>query len=312
MPVPISEWGGGEWLTFAVIALTLLISIGIFWLAADAQWCAPRRAARRRFAELNDPVDFHFLGPPRTQRQIEYAKQDEREHLFYEIVLKPETFTVIELRIHPRTRFLTTAFLFGCEYDEADENARDEIPCPVQIIDVYGQGIIQKDAMPNFTSGHILNKRNQYRWNQEIRWNALTTLIIGILMRTARVGTYKFFMYLIGDEAEHKKELTIRVEETNEVNLRCVNDKHERHNVEATFLGKPFCNDQAFVGVGRAATGTCRVAAATDEGLVRFQKSHAAEATDQPVTQLVRNGQRRLIRHINRLIGATLAYWLRR
>src|SRR6516165_2513947 len=32
-------------------------------------------------------------------------------------------------------------------------------------------------------------------------------------------------------------------------------------------------NDQAFVGVGGAATRTCRIAAATNEGLVRFEKA---------------------------------------
>src|SRR5215813_13146162 len=46
-------------------------------------------------------------------------------------------------------------------------------------------------------------------------------------------------------------------------------------------------------------TGTCRVAAATDEGLVRFQKAmqRTRRVLAQPVAQLVRHGPGRLIRH---------------
>jgi len=58
-------------------------------------------------------------------------------------------------------------------------------------------------------------------------------------------------------------------------------------------------DDQALVGVGRAATGACRVAAATNEGLVGFQKTvqRTRRILPQPVAQLVRHGPGRLIRH---------------
>ena len=58
-------------------------------------------------------------------------------------------------------------------------------------------------------------------------------------------------------------------------------------------------DDQAFVGVGGAATGACRVAATTNEGLVRFQKAvqRTRRILAQPVAQLVRHGPGRLIRH---------------
>jgi hypothetical protein len=52
---------------------------------------------------------------------------------------------------------------------------------------------------------------------------------------------------------------------------------------------------QALVGAGRAAAATCRIAAATDEGLIRFEK--AAQRTGrilgQPVAQLVRSARAR-------------------
>src|SRR5438270_13357000 len=58
-------------------------------------------------------------------------------------------------------------------------------------------------------------------------------------------------------------------------------------------------DDQALVGAGRAAAATCRIAAATDEGLIRFEK--AAQRTGrilaQTTAQLVRHGPGRLIRH---------------
>ena len=57
--------------------------------------------------------------------------------------------------------------------------------------------------------------------------------------------------------------------------------------------------DQALVGVGGAATGTCRVTAATDEGLVGFQKAvqWTRRILAQTIAQLVRHGPGRLIRH---------------
>src|SRR6516164_11698744 len=59
-------------------------------------------------------------------------------------------------------------------------------------------------------------------------------------------------------------------------------------------------NDQAVVGVGGAATEACRVTAATNEGLVRFQKAvqWTRPILAQPMAQLVCHGPGRLIRHI--------------
>jgi hypothetical protein len=37
MPVPISQWGSGEWLTFGVIALTLLMATAVAYLQVDFQ-----------------------------------------------------------------------------------------------------------------------------------------------------------------------------------------------------------------------------------------------------------------------------------
>ena len=58
-------------------------------------------------------------------------------------------------------------------------------------------------------------------------------------------------------------------------------------------------HDQAFVGIGGAATGACRVAAATNEGLVRFQKAvqRTRRILAQPMAQFVRHSPGRLIRH---------------
>src|SRR5246500_4477091 len=56
-------------------------------------------------------------------------------------------------------------------------------------------------------------------------------------------------------------------------------------------------NNQALVRIGRAASGTCRIAPAADEGLVRLEEP--AQRTGwvfaQPVTQLVRHGPGRLV-----------------
>src|SRR3984893_16493836 len=58
-------------------------------------------------------------------------------------------------------------------------------------------------------------------------------------------------------------------------------------------------DDQALVRVGRAASGTCRIAAAADEGLIRIEEpaQRTGRILAQPVAQLVRHGPRRLVRH---------------
>ena len=58
-------------------------------------------------------------------------------------------------------------------------------------------------------------------------------------------------------------------------------------------------DNQALVGVGRAAPATGRIAPAADEGLIRLEEAtqRAAGVFAQPVPKLVRHGPRRLIRH---------------
>jgi hypothetical protein len=86
MAVPISNWGSGEWLTFAVIVATLLFTGGLLLFEVDRRYWGPARAARKRAAELYDPVETHFLVPQRSQGKISYVQQDDQEHWLQEIV----------------------------------------------------------------------------------------------------------------------------------------------------------------------------------------------------------------------------------
>jgi len=234
--VPMSQWGSGEWLTFGVIALTLLTAAVGACLQLEFQIFSPRRQRFKREEELNDPVDMHFLVPPLSQRRIEYAQQDDREHLLSELLLAPNTSTLVELRLHPRTRFVTTEFLFGC-VDDPEGLVTSRKPRPVELIDVYGQGHITPNSRPNETPGHVINSRLEYRWNYERKWNGLTTLILGIRIETDEEGRYLWHTTLIGDEAETVKELVIHVTKRNDLFLNCVNGEHERHSVIPAFRG---------------------------------------------------------------------------
>src|SRR5579864_1065078 len=109
-----SDWGWPEWLTFAGVTTAALTGLALALSEFDNRFCAPKRRKARRVEELNDPIDAHFLVPPASQRVIQYAEQDGREHLLAEIVLRPNTTTLVEFRLHPRTRFATSSFLFGC------------------------------------------------------------------------------------------------------------------------------------------------------------------------------------------------------
>src|SRR6266851_4100700 len=58
-------------------------------------------------------------------------------------------------------------------------------------------------------------------------------------------------------------------------------------------------DNQALVRVDRAASGTCRIASAADEGLVRLEEpaQQSGGVFAQTMAQLVRHGPRRLVRH---------------
>jgi hypothetical protein len=245
MSVPISEWGDGEWLMCGLIAATLLISAGILWLAIDAQFFAPKRNTRRRAAELNDPLDLHFLVPERSQRAIDYASQDNDEHLLNEIILPPHAKSLVEFRLHPRAKFVTTHLIFGCR-DDGSFTARVNKPHPVRMIDVYGQAIIELHKGRFLPDGHVINSRYQYRWNHEIKWDGHSTIIIGVEIQTNEIGRYLWEVTAVGEEINKVYEMNIRVE--NQVipenrktqMLRCANGDHSGHLIEPSFSQSPY------------------------------------------------------------------------
>jgi hypothetical protein len=237
MPVPISQWGSGEWLTFGVIALTLLVAAAVAYLQMEFQVFSPRRQRRRREEELNDPIDLHFLIPERSQRSIEYAEQDDEEHLLNEIIIPPDTKTLVELRLHPKTKFVTTYLLFGC-LDDGSAISRQRKPHPIRLADVYGQGLIEPNSQPWVTAGHVVNKRFQYRWNNYLRWDGHSSIIIGIEIVSHAIGEYTWHVTLVGDELEKSKELVMRVEEPSGAMLICANGDHSRHSIAPIFERK--------------------------------------------------------------------------
>jgi hypothetical protein len=238
MPLP-TEWGPSDWIAFSSVIAAAVTGIGLVCIEIDKRIFGPRRHKLQRERELNDPVDINFLVPPLSQRIIEYARQDDREHLLYEVSLKPYTSTVVELRIHPRIHFVTDAFLFGCFHDDADLTVKEQKPRPMELIDVYGQGYVRPNSRPGETPGHVINSRLQYRWNYEMKWNSLTTLIVGIRINTREEGTYIWETRFIGNETESVKNLTIRVVTEEGILLKCVNGEHERHSIAAIFRGTP-------------------------------------------------------------------------
>jgi hypothetical protein len=237
MPVPVSDWGAGEWLNFGIISLTLLVSVGILYFEYRANISLPKQRLQQRKEELYDPIDIHFLVPSETQRLIHYAKQDDRDHLLNEVILRPHTTNLVEIRIHPRARFRTTHFLFGAVYDDADSQARAKVPRPIELVDVYGQGLLEPGAKPNETHGHVINSRLQYRWNQELRWDAKTTIVVGIKIKTEDIGCYTWRITLVtgDDEDDIVRDLIVRVEEESDSVLRCVFGDHELHPVTPLF-----------------------------------------------------------------------------
>ena len=176
-------------------------------------------------------LSIHFLVPPKSHRQIDYAVQDNREHLLYEIILPPKTTRTIELRIHPRTVFATSGLLFGCDSDDGDQLSLDQKPRPRDLVDVYGQGFLPRNLQVNVTEGHRINARRQYRWSRNLTWNASSTIIIGIQIDTKNIGSYVWRVVFLGEDFETTKFLKMRVEEQKYQTMKCANGDHERHMV---------------------------------------------------------------------------------
>lgn len=231
-------WGWLDWVSFGAGVTAAMAGLALFGFALDEKLWQPKRIKAKRGAELHDPLDVHFLVPSRSQRTIQFAAQDDREHLLNEIVLSPKFVTLIELRLHPRTRFVTSAILFGCVHDDRDKAALEQKPRPVKLIDIYGQGQLELESEIDRAVGRKTNSRHEYQWNKEIRWNPSAVIVIGIEIETRAKGRYVFRTSLIGDETQSTTELTIRVEDESTCTLRCVNGDHERHEVAAVFRGR--------------------------------------------------------------------------
>jgi hypothetical protein len=239
MGVSISNWSSGEWLVFGIIAVTLLLTGTLVWLAIEAQFLAPRRLKYKRTAELADPVDIHFLASPTSQnRRMAYIVQDDKEHLFNEIVLRPNRITLVEFRMHPRTIFTSDYMVFGSLDHEGDnDHVYQNRPRPLSLVDTYRQGYIDNNAIPNVTPGYVINDREQYRWVYNIRWDGHNTRIIGIHIQTYGIGRYLWTTIFAGEEIGDKRlNLLIRVEQPSDVKLRCANgDCKVPHTVAARF-----------------------------------------------------------------------------
>jgi len=250
MPVPISEWGTGEWLVFGVILLTLIAALAGVYLQLNEQFWHPRRERQKRTEQLNDPIDVSFLVPERSQRAIDYAIQDDEEHLLNEIILPPDSTTLVELRLHPRTKFATTHLTLGCR-DDGSFMMRSQKPYPVKLVDVYGQALIEPNR-GRLPAGHAMNSRIQYRWNREIRWDGHSTVVIGVEIKTRREGRYILDVIIVGKEIEKTYELVIRVEkqvclkERHTQLLRCINGDHAGHTIDPIF--QKFSRDQQDLG----------------------------------------------------------------
>jgi hypothetical protein len=233
MPPPSPEWGLTDWAAFVAVIIAAITGLALVIREIDKWLWEPKRSKAKRVTELDDPIDIHFLLPPASQRKVEYAKQDNREHLFCDIVLPCNRETIVELRINPKIKFVSTSFLFGCYHDDADQTAKERKPRPIQLLDPYGQGILPTMCIPGVTPGHTINARYEYRWNQEIRWNYLT-IILGVKIKTFAVGEYRWRVYLLGDEKEIVlDDLRIKVTNRDAFQMECVNQDHEPHRIDA-------------------------------------------------------------------------------
>jgi hypothetical protein len=124
-------WGAKAAIGAAVLALPTLIILTyqVFFL--------PKRQLARRRDLLRDPVDVLFLVPPKDQRSVDYAVQDESAHLLDELTIPPFSTTVVEIWMRPRTTFTTWALQFGCSHEDGDEATHRNKPKPIEVDRVY-------------------------------------------------------------------------------------------------------------------------------------------------------------------------------
>jgi hypothetical protein len=219
-----------------------LAAIAVFILTIYQLIIAPIFKHLYRKRKIKRAMRSYFLIPMLSQgRSVYYAIQDEREHRCTNIVLPPDSKTLVEFWFRPTISFKYSYMLFGCKHDDRDSTARNTKPRPLKMIDVYPQGHIEKGCLPGETPGHVINARYQYRWNRDIHWNGRSTLAIGIIIQTFNIGVYTWQTFISGDEIDDLFELTIHVENPSNVLLTCHHkEDHPLHTLRALFERRMF------------------------------------------------------------------------
>lgn len=226
---PWTIWGAKAAIGGAFVALATLI------IVAGQAFYLPKRQLKKRREELRNPVDIYFLIPPKAQRLIDYAIQNDLEHWLDELTIPPFSTTVIELRIAPRTTFTTRVLQFGCSDAEGNEDAHP--PKPIEVDRVYMKQGLDKIGKPGETPGHSINSRDHYEVREDMYWNAETVIVRGLKIQTGPPGTYNLIVTFFGNEfvAAKELELVLRVDDKPSLNLICINPDHETHRVTQSF-----------------------------------------------------------------------------
>lgn len=224
----------GPWTIYGTImtGIILLISVGILVAAIDTEFFAPKRRRRKRHAILEEPADVHFFITSTRHRHIDYAEQDEQEHILRDITLQSHSEHTVELHIKPRTDFTSTSTIFGCEHpDLANRPAPLEFDNPIVVKGDMKHGIPGKDP------GHNILHHKHYQYSRLMHWNPGTHIIWGFKIKTEGPGVFQMALYFCGGEVEGKAELKIRVEDKAPIRMTCVMPGHDLHQIRPIFNG---------------------------------------------------------------------------
>jgi len=217
----------GPWtIAGTVIGACILVATLFLIVTTLIEWVRP---GRRLKALIADPADVQFLIPSRA-RGCDHAIQDERNHLVTQLILPPNSDTLVEIRIAPRHTFETHTLQFGTPYTEGDEEGYERKPRALSYLNPFIAVGVDRAGVPGETPGHKINTHGYYQLEMPWYWNPQTIRVIGLKVRTRSKGTYEWQTVLAGADFVAFKKLSIVV--TNlPLRMNCINPAHEAHDI---------------------------------------------------------------------------------
>lgn len=158
-----------------------------------------------RRLQLKKPCKCYFHIRGKQDGGLGYVVQDDKAHSVREIVLPPNATQYVELQYLASINFHLHTLIFHCEGDEASKPVARE-----RRTDFISIG--KKQWIPGIDESDMISRRGSYHVKFDSPRNVGTWYVVGFLIESRKIGTYKTNISFVTNEIEGNDTLTIKVE----------------------------------------------------------------------------------------------------